>query len=444
MSSRRPSSPRLRATSSSSSVSDEREPTVLVRRVNSVSKVVTPDRCKCCLRLFTKMLTTKQCFRCKNYMCALCVFKVPMFHGEKGKLPKHSLHARLCANCYDESILCDTNSASQPEMSPSSGRDNATLFDDCDDCDCSRTNASEVPQDPSPSSTAALWLSLVTGGFMLGAVLLEHCEFHVRVGGLVVLYVAFVAIHPLWRSSRADTPVAVIKSSKQRDASGAETASSDDDEPAVNMDTVLRAKKATLEARWAELTSSPEWVKNESKSSSTITISELDAGDDMPVVIKAETFVPNATADELLSFFASPDPKDRIKWDSHMASHTVIESVQWSDTQMGRVVHNVQKAHGFGIVPSRDFVLLAYRMSPLVYVQGSLDHPAVPERPSSVRGHLHILGFECTPTDDGLHLTYINQIDIRGSLPRKLVTSGTTDNMTKLMTTASQAKKKWL
>ncbi|KDO35622.1 hypothetical protein SPRG_00466 [Saprolegnia parasitica CBS 223.65] len=446
---RRPSSPRLRALSSSSSISDERE-AVAVRRANSAAKlaVVTPDRCKGCLRLFSKMLTTKQCFRCKNYVCALCVFKVPMFHGEKGKLPKHSLHARLCASCYDESILRDnsTNSASsQPEMSPPSGRDtNGSLFDD-DACDCAPASTIVVA---GPSGTASLWLSLVTGSLMLGAVLLESTDFHVRAGSLVGLYVVFVVIHPLWKSP--STPLSAQlpprrKPKATRDPS--ETASSDDeDEPSINMDAVLLAKKEWLEARWSELTSEQAaWVKNESKSTASVTLSELDCGDDMPVCIKVEAFVPNTSADEILSFIGNPDPKERIKWDSHMAAHTVVESVEWPATaQSGRVVHNVQKSHGMGLVPSRDFVLLALRKSPTIYVQGSLEHPSVPDRPGSVRGLLHILGFECVQTDDGVHLTYINHVDIKGSLPRKLVANGTCDNMVRLMTTAIHAKKKWL
>ncbi|OQS00051.1 hypothetical protein THRCLA_06277 [Thraustotheca clavata] len=427
-----PLRPRTLSSNSSSSVSDEG------RRG---SRIITPDRCKGCLRLFTKMLTIKQCFRCKNYMCALCVFKVPMFHGEKGKLPKHGLHARLCATCYDESILNENNN--QPEMSPPSGRDNLGLFEIEDECEEEPVIKKKVVQTPSAKTT--LWLSILAGSLMMGIVLLENVEFSLRIGAVVLVYGAFVIIHPLWKISTPSENTLNKKIAQEEEKIEEDEASTCDKAEPVDMDAITLEKKSYLETRWDELKNTNEWVKNDSRSTSAITLSELDCGPELPLCIKVEALVTDISPDDLLAFLSSPDPKDRIKWDTGMTSHKVIQEITLDATigQIGRILHNVQKAHGFGVVSSRDFVSFAYRASSTLYLQGSLVHPNVPNRAGSTRGNLHILGFECTPAEDGFLLTYINHIDIGGALPRKLVTSGTCDNMMKFMNSAIQAKKKW-
>ncbi|RHY04137.1 hypothetical protein DYB36_002294 [Aphanomyces astaci] len=414
-------------------------------------KAYTPDRCKLCLRHFSRLLQCKQCCNCKNIVCALCALKIPMFHSEKSKLGKHALHARLCANCYDTNILNQANS----DSSETDGDIN-THDHDADDGTFILVDEADSDDDvPSRQSHTGLWLSLFTATLLFGTIMLEDLDLLHRAGIMAILYVAFVFIHPAWsggtcRGSSLAKPSRRISTRRKCSTSSNTSDDLSADAPCAAAVVPLtvddyRQRKAELAARFDELKASTAWVKNESKSKGAISLFEIDCGDAQPIfkVVCHEAFVPDATADQMLAFLSSADPAVRKKWDTGMAANEVVDEIVVDDVTVS-VVHNTQKPHGFGLVSSRDFVVLAFQHSEHAYVQGGVARPDIAVKGGVLRGTVNFISFECEPAEDGgFHMTYINHVDIGGSVPKSLVANGTADNMVKMMQMCIASKKKW-
>ncbi|CAK4780797.1 hypothetical protein Ae201684_002183 [Aphanomyces euteiches] len=396
------------------------------------------DSCKICLRQFTKLLQSKRCYYCKNVACALCAFKIPMFHSEKSKLGKHSLHAHLCAHCYDTNILNQSGNERHSE--------NGTNEDNHEDgtlilVDESTSGAGEMQQ------RIGLWLSLLTAVLMLAISLADDIDYTFRVCGLVGFYLVFVYIHPSIAayanvqksSSTASSQVAPRRPSSAGNIESAPSSSGS----IIQVPTVddYRRRKDELNTLYEEFVASKEWVKNESKSTANVPLYEIDSREGQPI-FKAEAFIPGTTPEELLSFLSSADSTVRRKWDTGMASNEVIETMEIDGVTLS-VVHNTQKPHGFGLVSSRDFVNLAFRRDAHVALQGVVDRPDVIIKPGVLRGQVLFVAYVCTPAEGGCHMTYYNHVEIGGSLPKKLVSNGTADNVMKMMSMCIQSKKKW-
>ncbi|RHY32336.1 hypothetical protein DYB32_002649 [Aphanomyces invadans] len=407
-------------------------------------KEYTPDRCKLCLRHFSRLLQCKQCCNCKKLVCALCVLKIPMFHSEKSKLGKHALHARLCASCYDTNIL---NQSSNSDSSENDG--DSTALDSSDE------NGTFILVDESEPSTDSggspreshteLWLSLFTAALLFGTSLLEDLEYMHRAGAMALLYVLFMLIHPAWSRHGASSDKPSQLQGPIRRTSSTSNASDDLSTGSPAETTVVpltiddyRQRKTELMARFEELKVSTAWVKNEAKSKGAVSLFEIDS------------FIADVAAEDMLKFLSSADPAVRKKWDTGMAANEIVDTIALDDSTTAYVVHNTQKPHGFGLVSSRDFVLLAFQHgTALAFVQGVIDRPDIPVKAGVMRGKVHFISFEFEPTTSadgtstGFRMTYINHVDIGGSVPKSLVANGTADNMVKMMNMCMASKKKW-
>ncbi|KAF0683251.1 Aste57867_24683 [Aphanomyces stellatus] len=430
------------SSASSSEGSNEKDPAMppLSARGKKHGGDYTPDKCKVCMRQFTKLLQCKQCYLCKNVVCALCSLKIPMFHSMKSILGKHSLHARLCATCYDTNVL-NQNSTDSPDGDATIDDDGETLIlvdDSNDPCD------PPVPHATKHSRTS-LWLSVFMAAIMLELSILEGIEYEYRTAALVTLFIVFVGIHPSLSHAFGSTPPsrATPSNNMRRRSSAISQADSSDSNNTELTEDDYRQRKAALSARFEELKVSTAWVKNENKSTAAVTLYEMDCGELQPI-FKADAFIPETSMDDMLAFLSSADPKVRRKWDTGMADNEVVETVD-VDGHTLSVIHNTQKPHGFGLVSSRDFVLLAFAHSPTAYVQGVLERPDVPIKAGVMRGQVHFISYELVPSDEpkGFHMTYINHVEIGGSIPKKLVSNGTADNVVKMMNMCIQSKKKW-
>ncbi|POM79589.1 Hypothetical protein PHPALM_2698 [Phytophthora palmivora] len=153
---------------------------------------------------------------------------------------------------------------------------------------------------------------------------------------------------------------------------------------------------------------------------------------------------------DFLSFLDSKDPTDRCVWDLNEANFEVIETFDSNGLEEDvdvSVCVNTQKPFLGGLVAPRDFCLLNVAKENSICFS-SVDHPDVPVRPGTTRGHIFFSCFHCKEDSsveepEGFLLTYICQTDIGGNLPVKLLYNGTMDNMQKMTKVFLQAGNKF-
>lgn len=138
-----------------------------------------------------------------------------------------------------------------------------------------------------------------------------------------------------------------------------------------------------------------------------------------------------------MAFVSSKNPQNRAVWDVNMADFEVIERFDCDDADEVSVCVNKQKSFLGGLVAPRDFCMLYIgREDSIVFT--SVEHPKVPPRDGTVRGHLYLTVLMCKDSKNaqgvpGFTVTYMGHADIRGSLPPKLLYKGTLDNQENVM-----------
>ncbi|KAG6961886.1 hypothetical protein JG687_00007467 [Phytophthora cactorum] len=175
-------------------------------------------------------------------------------------------------------------------------------------------------------------------------------------------------------------------------------------------------------------------------------IYEMTANKTPFALFKIEVFITGISMDKFLAFLDSKDPKDRYVWDLNEANFEVIETFDSSDLDEDADVSvcvNTQKPFLGGLVAPRDFCLLNVATENSICFS-SVEHPDVPVRPGTTRGHIFFSCFYCEEDarvegPEGFLLTYICQTDIGGNLPAKLLYNGTMDNMQKMTKVFLQA-----
>lgn len=155
-------------------------------------------------------------------------------------------------------------------------------------------------------------------------------------------------------------------------------------------------------------------------------------------------FVTGISMADFMAHISSKSLKDRLIWDVNAANFEVVEAFDCEDAEVSICV-NTQKAFLGGLVASRDFCMV-YIGKPDMLIFTSVEHPKVPPRPGSTRGHLFLTLFACKEGKDangtpGFTMTNIGHVDIRGSLPTRMLYKGTMDNMENVLKVFRDADK---
>lgn len=154
-------------------------------------------------------------------------------------------------------------------------------------------------------------------------------------------------------------------------------------------------------------------------------------------------FITGVPMEKFVDFLDSKEMKDRSLWDLNVANFQIIESFPEEENVF--VCHNMQKSFLGGLVAARDFCLLYVRDGNCISFC-SVEHPSVPVNANATRANLFVSCFHCheaTGEDGskGFILTYLYHVDIGGSIPSKLVYSGSIDNMVKVIKVFKNPKK---
>jgi hypothetical protein len=155
-------------------------------------------------------------------------------------------------------------------------------------------------------------------------------------------------------------------------------------------------------------------------------------------------FITSISMADFMAQIRSTSLKDRLVWDVNAANFEVIERFDCEDADVSIYV-NTQKPFLGGLVASRDFCMLNINTADTL-IFTSVEHPQVPPRPGSTRAHLFLSLFTCKEGKDangtsGFTMTNIGQVDIRGSLPTRMLYKGTMDNMENVLKVFQDAHK---
>ncbi|KAI8819534.1 uncharacterized protein EV422DRAFT_96056 [Fimicolochytrium jonesii] len=150
-----------------------------------------------------------------------------------------------------------------------------------------------------------------------------------------------------------------------------------------------------------------------------IKISTIDAGGTMPVVRGDATFPADITVDQILNTIRSSGA--RKIWDARFEGGRMVEWLNPNEA----LYHTMQK--GQFPVSGRDLSALNVtvcdsRSSTTYVVATSVVDPLVKPEPKRVRAELKVAGFICNAIPQGgAQLSYIVDIDVKGSIPSAIV-----------------------
>ncbi|KAK1946161.1 StAR-related lipid transfer protein 5 [Phytophthora citrophthora] len=316
------------------------------------------------------------------------------------------------------------------------------------------------PDGTSMNAAIGLWMSLFAASILLVIALADGFSLYQRVCYCVATYGIFLMLHP-WIHVNRQSENSSTKASNHTK----QTVQSNIVAPQRTAQTQSK-RRGTLvvpgngplppayKARLGEMQETLAYYLSEKcpwkmvKATRGSEIYEMTANQTPYAIFKIEVFITGISMANFMAFVDSKDPKDRCVWDLNEANFEVIETFDSSDLDDDvnvSVCVNTQKPFLGGLVSPRDFCLLyAARGNSICFA--SVEHPDVPVRPGTTRGHIFFSCFHCkeetSPEDpEGFSLTYICQTDIGGNLPVKLLYSGTMDNMHKMTKVFQQANR---
>ncbi|GMF25373.1 unnamed protein product [Phytophthora lilii] len=315
--------------------------------------------------------------------------------------------------------------------------------------------ASDGPDGTSINSAIGLWMSLFAASILLVIALADGFSLHQRLWYCVATYAIFLTLHP-WIHAEGSNR---LSSNKQNEMTRA--AKPNAVAPRASTPPQTRRRKSSAapgsvpvpvayKARIQEMQETLSYyLSDESpwklvKATRGGEIYELTSNKTPFAIFKIEVFIAGISMAKFMAFLDSKDPRDRSVWDLNEANFEVIETFDTSnldDDVDVSVCVNTQKPFLGGLIAPRDFCLL-YVAKEYSISFASVEHPDVPVRPGTTRGHIFFSCFHCKEETsvDGFLLVYICQTDIGGSLPAKLLYNGTMDNMEKMTKVFRQAK----
>ncbi|KAL3667186.1 hypothetical protein V7S43_008121 [Phytophthora oleae] len=320
--------------------------------------------------------------------------------------------------------------------------------------------ASDSPDGTSMNSAIGLWMSLFAASILLVIALADGFSLHQRVCYCVVTYGIFLMLHP-WihvnrRSENSSKPPSHTKQTAQSNIVAPQRTTQVQtkrrDTLAVPGDGL--PLPPAYKTRLHEMQETLAYYLSEKcpwkmvKATRGSEIYEMTANQTPFAIFKIEVFITGISMANFMTFLDSKDPRERCVWDLNEANFEVIETFDSSDLDGDvnvSVCVNTQKPFLGGLVSPRDFCLL-YAAQGNSICFASVEHPDVPVRPGTTRGHIFFSCFHCkedTSPDglEGFSLTYICQTDIGGNLPVKLLYTGTMDNMQKMTKVFQQANR---
>ncbi|KAG7378745.1 hypothetical protein PHYPSEUDO_009721 [Phytophthora pseudosyringae] len=307
--------------------------------------------------------------------------------------------------------------------------------------------ANDDPDGTSMNSAIGLWMSLFAASILLVIALADGFSLHQRLGYCVATYGIFLTLHP-WvhadrRSGSSFNKPSQTKQTVQSNVVAPHTTSRG--KPIRRRSSAAPGSgplPAEYEARRREMEETLAYYLSDEcpwkmvKTTQGGEIYEMTANQTPFAIFKIVVFVTDISIATFLAFLDSKDPKDRCVWDFNEANFEVIETFDTEDDVDVSVCVNTQKPFLGGLVAPRDFCLLnVAKVNSICHA--SVEHPDVPVRPGTTRGHIFFSCFHCkedTNVDgpEGFSLTYICQTDVGGNLPVKLLYSGTMDRMQKM------------
>ncbi|KAG6962024.1 hypothetical protein JG688_00008811 [Phytophthora aleatoria] len=309
----------------------------------------------------------------------------------------------------------------------------------------------------SMDSAIGLWLSLFAASILLVIALADGFSLHQRLWYCVATYGVFLTLHPWIHADRLDRSTSDKSSQEKRTVQS--------NAVALRAAAQVKARRCASSAvpgsdpvpaeyklRLHEMKETLAYYLNDEcpwkmvKTTKGGAIYEMTANKTPFALFKIEVFITGISMDKFLAFLDSKDPKDRCVWDLNEANFEVIETFDSSDLDEDADVSvcvNTQKPFLGGLVAPRDFCLLNVATENSICFS-SIEHPDVPVRPGTTRGHIFFSCFYCEEDarvegPEGFLLTYICQTDIGGNLPAKLLYNGTMDNMQKMTKVFLQA-----
>ncbi|KAE9043970.1 hypothetical protein PR003_g10238 [Phytophthora rubi] len=317
---------------------------------------------------------------------------------------------------------------------------------------------SDGPDGTSMNFAIGLWMSLFVASILLVIALADGFSLHQRLCYCITTYGIFLALHPWVHADRLSGRT----SSKSAEAKRAAKPSTVAPQKAAPVRTNRRKSSLApcngpLPAKYQDRIYEMEetlayYLSGESswklvKATRGGEIYELTTNKTPFAIFRIEVFITGISMPRFMAFLDSKDPRDRCVWDFNEANFEVIDTFDKSNFENDADVSvcvNTQKPFLGGLVAPRDFCLLYLRKERSICF-ASIEHPDVPVRPGTTRGHIFFSCFHCEEDTsvkgpEGFTLTYICQTDIGGNLPVKLLYNGTMDSMEKMTKVFQRAK----
>jgi len=309
----------------------------------------------------------------------------------------------------------------------------------------------------SMSAAVGLWMSLFAASILLVIALADGFSVHQRLCYCVATYGIFLTLHPWIHADWVSGPEPSKAAEVNRTANPKPVA------PQTAVSVKTRRRKGFVSpgsgllpteyrTRLQEMNDTLSYYLSDEcpwklvKATRSGEIYEMTANKLPFAIFKIEVFITGISMAKFMEFLDSKDPRDRSVWDFNEANFEVIETFDSSNHKDDgdlSVCVNTQKPFLGGLVAPRDFCLLVASKEHSICF-ASVEHPDVPERPGTTRGHIFFSCFHCkedtnVERPEGFSLTYICQTDIGGNLPVKLLYNGTMDTMAKMAKVFHQA-----
>ncbi|GMF26601.1 unnamed protein product [Phytophthora fragariaefolia] len=311
--------------------------------------------------------------------------------------------------------------------------------------------ASDGPDGLSMNAAIGLWMSLFAASILLVIALADGFSLHQRLWYCIGTYGIFLTLHPWIHADR------LSEGGSNKLAEAKQTAKPSTEISTRRRKSYLGAGRVPVPPKYLARIREMEdtlafYLSDESawklvKATRGGEIYELTTNKTPFAIFKIEVFITGISVAKFMAFLDSKDPRDRCVWDLNEANFEVIKTFDSSNLEDDADVSvcvNTQKSFLGGLVAPRDFCLL-YLLKQHSICFASVEHPDVPVRPGTTRGHIFFSCFHCKEDTsvegpEGFTLTYICQTDIGGNLPVKLLYNGTMDNMEKMTQVFQQAK----